>query len=315
MACFGLHAQAEQLEPVYNRAMKRITRCPSCATVYQLTQVHLHAAKGWLRCSACGQAFDSTGLVLRWSPANHVTPVSPFEAGPGSTNGPPYKTGESEQVPDLVVDPADRISLDDLLTKEDCSSTGPIRPAQAELAAFEDALSRFKPEPLTAEALPGPEKVSEALPSRAWLAPYAVLSLALLLVIQLAFVQRNAIAASWPDSEPMIRHLCQSLGCQVSPLRDPEGMVIESSSLVQRSDDHVLSWSVRNSTRRVLGMTALELSLMDERGKLVLRTVVMPEQAGAPSTLSPGQSWSGTLKVLVSPDRVFSDYRVLNFYP
>jgi hypothetical protein len=252
---------------------------------------------------------------MRWSPANHVTPVSTFEAGTGSTNGPPYKTGESEQVPDLVVDPADRISLDDLLTKEDRSSTGPIRPAQAELAAFEDALSSFKPEPLTAEALPVPEKVTEALPSRAWLAPYAVLSLALLLVIQLAYVQRNAIAASWPETEPMIRHLCQPLGCQVSPLSDPEGMVIESSSLVKRSEDHVLSWSVRNTTNRVLGMTALELSLMDERGKLVLRTVVMPEQAGAPSTLSPGQSWSGTLKVLVSPDRVFSDYRVLNFYP
>lgn len=295
--------------------MNRITRCPSCATVYQLTEVHLRAAKGWLRCSACGHVFDSTGLVLRWAPATDLTRVSSFEAGPDSTDGPLYRPGDSEQVPDLVADSADRIPLDHLLTKEDRSTPDPIRPAQAELAAFEDALSSFKPEPLTAEALPGTEKVSEALPSRAWLAPYAVLSLALLLVIQLAYVQRNAIASSWPETEPMIRHVCQSFGCHVSPLRDPEGMVIDSSSLVQRSEDHVLSWSVRNTTNRVLGMTALELSLMDEQGKLVLRTVVMPEQAGAPSTLSPGQSWSGTLKVLVSPDRVFSDYRVLSFYP
>jgi hypothetical protein len=62
-------------------------------------------------------------------------------------------------------------------------------------------------------------------------------------------------------------------------------------------------------------MTALELSLMDQEGKLVLRTVVLPAQAGAQQTLSPGQSWSGSLKVLVSPDIVFSDYRVLSFYP
>ena len=295
--------------------MNRITRCPSCATVYQLPQVHVHAAKGWLRCSACGHVFDSTGLVLNWAPATDLTPVSSFEAGLGATNGPLYRTCESEQAPEWVADPADRISIDHFLTKEDRSSTGPIRPAQAELAAFEDALSSFRPEPLTAEAFPEPDKVPEALPSRAWLAPYAVLFLALLLVIQLAYVQRDAIAASWPDSEPMIRHVCQSFGCQVSPLRDPEGMVIDSSSLVKRSEDHVLSWSVRNTTNRVLGMTALELSLMDEQGKLLLRTVVMPEQAGAPSTLSPGQSWSGTLKVLVSPDQVFSDYRVLSFYP
>ena len=29
--------------------MNRITRCPSCTTVYQLGDAHLQAAKGWLR--------------------------------------------------------------------------------------------------------------------------------------------------------------------------------------------------------------------------------------------------------------------------
>jgi hypothetical protein len=54
---------------------------------------------------------------------------------------------------------------------------------------------------------------------------------------------------------------------------------------------------------------------MDPQGKLVLRTVVLPTQTGAPPSLSPGQSWSGSLKVLVSPELVFSDYRLLSFYP
>jgi hypothetical protein len=282
--------------------------------VYQLPEVHLLAAKGWLRCGACGHAFDSTGLVLRWDPASAGSLVSPAVPDPGSGDG-PHPSAEAVQPVDLVADPAERISLDHLLTKEDRSSPAHIRLAQAELAAFEDALSSFKPEPVASEALPSPPKVAEALPSRAWLAPLGVLSLALLLVMQGAYVQRDAIAASWPDSEPMVRHVCEFFGCQVSPLRDPEGIVIDSSSLVQYSEDHVLSWSVRNTTQRVLGMTALELSLMDLEGKLVLRTVVLPAQTGAPQTLSPGQSWSGSLKVLVSPDRVFSDYRVLSFYP
>jgi hypothetical protein len=282
--------------------------------VYQLPEVHLHAAKGWLRCGACGHAFDSTGLVLRWDPASAGALVSPAVPDPGIGDG-PHPSLEAVQPVDLVADPADRISLDHLLTKEDHRSPAHIRPAQAELAAFEDALSSFKPEPVASEALPNPPKIAKALPSRAWLAPYGVLSLALLLVMQGAYVQRDAIASSWPDSEPMIRHVCEFFGCQVSPLRDPEGIVIDSSSLVQHSEDHVLSWSVRNTTQRVLGMTALELSLMDQEGKLVLRTVVLPAQTGAPQTLSPGQSWSGSLKFLVSPDRVFSDYRVLSFYP
>jgi hypothetical protein len=54
---------------------------------------------------------------------------------------------------------------------------------------------------------------------------------------------------------------------------------------------------------------------MDQQGKLVLRTVILPSQSGAPQTLSPGESWTGRLKVLVSPELVFSDYRLLNFYP
>ena len=283
--------------------------------VYQLPELHLNAAKGWLRCGACGHAFDSTGLVLRWDPASSGPLVSSKVPVPGTGDIPPYPSAEAVQPVDLVADPADRISLDNSLTKEDLSSPAKIRPAQSELAAFEDALSSFKPEPVASEALPSPPKDSKALPSGAWLAPSGVLALALLLAMQLAYVQRDAIAASWPDSEPMIRHVCETFGCQVSPLRDPEGMVIDSSSLVQRSEDHVLSWSLRNTTHRALGMTALELSLMDQEGKLVLRTVVLPAQAGAPQTLSPGKSWSGNLKVLVSPDVVFSDYRVLSFYP
>lgn len=297
--------------------MNRITRCPSCTTVYRLGEVHLQAAKGWLRCGACGHVFDSTGLVLRWTPAPDASDVSTAAPVSAASEGVSLSAAQAhpgaDWVPDLVADPADRIAIDGLLKKEDHSSQA--RPAQAELAAFEQALSSFKPEPLTFEPQAQPEKAAAAAPSQSWFVPYVVLSLALLLVLQLAYVQRDALVAVWPASEPVVRHVCQSFGCQISPLRDAEGVVIDSSSLVQRSDDHVLTWSVRNTTRRVLGTTALELSLMDPQGKLVLRTVVLPAQTGVPPTLSPGQSWSGSLKVLVAPELVFSDYRLLSFYP
>jgi predicted Zn finger-like uncharacterized protein len=295
--------------------MNRITRCPSCTTVYQLGDAHLQAAKGWLRCGACGHVFDSTGLVLRWTPAPDASDVLSAEPASTAPEDVSLSAVQAHHGADLVADPADRIAIDGLLKKEDHSSPGQARPAQAELAAFEQALSSFKPEPLTFEPLAQPEKAAAAVPSKSWLVPYAVLSLGLFLVLQLVYVQRDALVASWPASEPVARHVCESFGCQISPLRDAEGVVIDSSSLVQRSDDHVLTWSVRNTTRRVLATTALELSLMDPQGQLVLRTVVLPAQTGAPSTLPPGQSWSGSLKVLVSPELVFSDYRLLSFYP
>lgn len=295
--------------------MNRITRCPSCTTVYQLGDAHLLAAKGWLRCGACGHVFDSTGLVLRWTPvpdASAVASAAPASALPEEVS---LSAAQAPHLPDLVADPADRIEIDGLLKRADHNTSARARPAQAELAAFEQALSSFKPEPSTFEPLAQPDKSAASGLSKSWLAPYGVLSLALLLLLQLAYVQRDALVALWPVSEPVVRHVCQSFGCQISPLRDAEGVVIDSSSLVQRSDDHVLTWSVRNTTRRVLGTTALELSLIDPQGKLVLRTVVLPAQTGAPTTLSPGQSWSGSLKVLVSPELVFSDYRLFSFYP
>ena len=295
--------------------MNRITRCPSCTTVYQLADAHLLVAKGWLRCGACGHVFDSTGLVLRWTPAPVDSAVSPALSERVIPGQSPLPDDEVLQASDSVADTRDRIALDLLLKKEDRSSPDQVRPAQAELAAFEQALSSFKPEPLVTEPLNNRPETVSAAPSKAWLAPYGVLILALLLVIQLAYVKRDAIVASWPASEPVIRHVCQSFGCHISPLRDAEGVVIDSSSLVQRSEDHALTWSVRNTTGNVLGMTALELSLMDGQGKLVLRTVLIPVQTGAPLTLSPGQSWSGGLKVQVLPELAFSDYRLLSFYP
>lgn len=297
--------------------MNRITRCPSCTTVYQLGDAHLQAARGWLRCGACSHVFDSTGLVLRWSP----TPAEPVRSPdvvplPDAPDEGALSTTQALQAPDAVVDPSERIALDDFLKKKDGYHT-PVqtRHAQAELAAFESALSSFKSEPWVMEPSDQAEKVADLAPSKTRLAPWGLLSLLVLLVLHLAYLQRDALAAAWPASEPAMRQVCQSLGCEISPLRDAEGVVIDSSSLVQRSEDHVLTWSVRNTTRSVLGMTALELSLTDPQGKLVLRTVLLPAQTGAPPTLSPGQSWSGSLKVQVSPELVFSDYRLLSFYP
>ena len=296
--------------------MNRITRCPSCTTVYRLGDAHLQAANGWLRCGACSHVFDSTGLVLRWSPAPAEPSRPPELLQPDAPDAGALSPTQALQAPDVVVDPAERMALDDFLKKkEDHHTPVQTRHAQAELAAFESALSSFNSEPWVMEPTEQPEKVTDPAPSRRWLAPAGLLSLVLLLVLHLAYLQRDAIVAAWPASGPAMRQVCQSLGCEISPLRDAEGVVIDSSSLVQRSEDHVLTWSVRNTTRSVLGMTALELSLMDPQGKLVLRTVLLPAQTGAPPTLSPGQSWSGSLKVQVSPELVFSDYRLLSFYP
>ena len=279
--------------------MNSITRCPSCATHYQVDKAVIHAAKGWLRCGQCGHVFDSTGLVLLWRSS---VPVAKEPLG----------------VPNRKVDKGfeadpedDRLVLDDLRQKVNHSVVTPM--AGAELDSFEKTLLSFKPKLHGPASNPMDATLTTATSSTK-VARFAVWSLALTLVLQLLFVQRHTMPLYWPESESVIRQLCQSIGCQVRPLEDVQGLIIDSSDLIQRGEGHALRWTVRNATAHELRMTSLELTLMNGPEKVVLRRVFSPEQTGAPEVLAQGQSWSGELIVRVDDDLKFSDYRLLSFY-
>lgn len=279
--------------------MITITRCPSCATHYQVATPDLQAAKGWLRCGQCGHVFDSTGLVLNWTSTAALT-----EEKPDPTLGLAARD-------DMVADPADRLVLDDLLKKEDQANH---HHASAELDSFAQALSSFRPnlsEPM-AESL----RHHRELPRMSsWAIPFLAWTLFLVLLVQLVYSQRHAIVATWPDSGPFIQHVCQSFGCDVQHVRDARGMVIETSELSPLGDGHILRWTVRNTTDRNLATIAVEITLLDSAEKLVVRRAVLPAEAGAPQVLEPGQSWLGELYFAVDADRQFSAYRLVGFYP
>lgn len=278
--------------------MNTITRCPSCATHYQVASQDLQAAKGWLRCGQCGQVFDSTGLVLRWTAPVLTVTEDPI-LGTLLTNH-----------DDLVADPSDRLVLDELLKKEDRVS---VKDVGSEIESFDHALSNFNSSlPATSQEPLGVANIK--LRSTVWVMPYLVWALVLALISQVAFVQRHAMASVWPGSESLIRHVCQSFGCQVNPVRDVEGLVIESSQLIQKDNGHVLRWTIRNNTDHTLGVTALELTLLQGTGQIVLRRVLLPTQTGAPEVLGANRTWSAELALTVKTDENFSDYRLLSFY-
>jgi predicted Zn finger-like uncharacterized protein len=278
--------------------MNSITRFPSCATHYQVDKAVIQAAKGWLRCGQCGHVFDSTGLVLLWTSS---VPVA------NEPLGVPNRKVDN----DLVANPEDRLVLDDLHQKVDHAIVTPT--AGAELVSFEKTLLSFKPKLHGPASNPMDATLTTARSSTK-VARYAVGSLALTLVLQLLFVQRHAMPVYWPESESVIRQLCQSIGCQFRPLEDVQGLIIDSSELIQRGEGHALRWTVRNATAHEVRMTSLELTLMNGPEKVVLRRVFSPEQTGAPEVLAQGQSWSGELIVRVDDDLRFSDYSLLSFY-
>jgi len=286
--------------------MSWITRCPVCGVTYKLVPDQLKVAQGWLRCGQCQEAFDSTGLVVAW----------PFET----------RSTEPTVVSDVA---ADRLDIDDLLQQEDRSNSPPP------LAAFEEALSSFKPQPLTptntapmAEvfgvpmgALLAPAAASEeqmqALPPSAtsWWPRVLVSMLVLTLALQWIWVGRHPLLLAQPALDQVLRDACRVLGCEVVPPPVPDGVVIESSSMTQQEGGLVLLWSVRNVTTQALEMPALELTWLDDQNKVLVRRVLRPAEQAAPPALLAGQIWRGQLQLLPAEGVRPLGYRLVNFYP
>lgn len=286
--------------------MSWITRCPACGVTYKVVPDQLKVAQGWLRCGQCLQAFDSTGMVLSW-------PVEDDAAKPMA----------------LAEGSADRLSLDDFLKHED----KPV--LQTPVAAFEEALSSFKPQPLPATV---PASTSEVfgvplgdllVPNTApedhpavhspqkmsWWTTVVALVLFMGLLLQWAVAGRDQLVAIEPSLAHPLRVVCRLLGCEMVPPAVRDGVVIESSSMTPRDGGLVLLWSVRNVTAQTLEMPALELTWLDSQDKVLLRRVMRATEQDAPAALTPGQIWNGQLQLLPAEGLQPMGYRLVSFYP
>ena len=279
--------------------MSRIIRCPSCAAVYPVDMAQIQAAHGWLRCGRCQEIFNGTGLDVP-STMLQLPPVSEGLAA------------EMQQT--ASGGPVSRVPLDDLLLREDRSgrAAAPNPEVSADLMAFSEALATFKPE------VPPLEPASHLVEKKARgrIVGYAMAAaLGLLLMGQAFLIQRHAIAALWPNSLPVLEALCRPLQCHLKPWMNPKAIVIEGASFAESGESFVLNWTLRNTGPMAVATTSLELSLLDQFNNPVVRRVFLPDEAQAPEVLSPGQVWKGSLTVEVDPLLVFTQYRLLSFYP
>jgi hypothetical protein len=139
--------------------------------------------------------------------------------------------------------------------------------------------------------------------------------LILSLLAQWAWIERFALVARFPVAQTHLQKICQVFSCEPLHVRDLHGLVIDTSSFLQRDNGFELQWVVRNTTEQSVLMTALEVTLQDAQGNPVLRRVFMPDQVNAPTVMAPSQVWQGTMHMLLTNDTVVTGYRVLNFYP
>lgn len=144
-----------------------------------------------------------------------------------------------------------------------------------------------------------------------------VLLLALGLMLQMALLWRDHLAAHWPASTPALQALCRVAGCQLQPLRRIESLSVESSGLnrVEGSSLYQLQLVLRNRADTAVMMPALDLSLTDAQGQLVSRRVLPVAELGPPQpALVAGQELP--IKALLSTgERRVEGYTLELFYP
>ena len=145
------------------------------------------------------------------------------------------------------------------------------------------------------------------------------LALAVLLVIQLAYQDRDRIALTQPALRPALERMCDLLRCTLGAPRQIEAIVIESSGFNRlRNDTYRLAFTLRNTATLQVAVPAVELTITDSQDQTIARRVLTPAELGAGSGVIPAAGeWSRSLGVTIATaggPRV-AGYRLLAFYP
>jgi predicted Zn finger-like uncharacterized protein len=172
---------------------------------------------------------------------------------------------------------------------------------------------------------PLPEFMEEEAPrSRVAAFLWGLLALiaAAALAAQLAYRYRSELVAHFPETRAPLASACRALGCQVLLPRRALEMKIESSDLqvdARRDGVIVLNALLKNRATVVQEFPALELTLLDEVKRPVLRRVLLPQDyLDAARAREQGISAGDEvpLRVYLDTGRArVTDYTLSLFYP
>ncbi|MFN7642533.1 MAG: DUF3426 domain-containing protein [Burkholderiales bacterium] len=131
-----------------------------------------------------------------------------------------------------------------------------------------------------------------ALSPAAWIAAGA---LTLLLGLQAAVGWRDAIAARAPFVSPLLGALLAPFGAAIAPPRDLDALTIEGFELQPAGSPNALQLSavLRNRSAHAVGYPAMELTLTDSGGAMLVRKVIpvdawLPDPAARAAGIAAG---------------------------
>ena len=293
---------------------EKYTRCPSCKTVFRVTDAQLALRDGMVRCGHCQTIFDGRAEQISLAPL----PVADDHAVDESLLGPPTVTLRSSR----ALEAAPIIERDGDV--EPHLHTEPAAAADTTSPAIRAAATRREepPDDIDFEDRFPWDKPRRVRPRHTWAYAAAIALLLVLLAAQLLHHFRDAIAAHWPATRPALTQMCATFGCTIRPMRDVGALSIDASDL-QVDPAHkgllILTATVRNRAGYALAYPYLELTLTDAQDQVVVRRAFAPrEYLGGTVDQNAGLAGNGevALKLFIDASATTqAGYRLYLFYP
>ena len=303
--------------------------------MFRVVPDQLRISEGWVRCGQCDEVFDATAHlqeIVETSearrPANGhdaletFAPVAPFvePVEPVETFERPAETPRIEPTLD---DARELESSHSTLHTQKSADETIVGETFIEELALEDAPPQIEPVEVLHQPSFMRSKPSALMPRKPWVRVslyFAALLLSAVLILQALLHERDRIAAQAPEIKPVLESLCAWMQCTVSPLRQIESVVMDSSSFNKLSGDiYRLNFTLKNTSLMALALPAIEISLTDAQDQALMRRVINPDVLGFKSDhLAPTSESSASITLSVNKqegvDRV-AGYRILAFYP
>ena len=332
--------------------MALATACPRCHTRFRVVPDQLKIRRGLVRCGSCQHVFSgidflryveeearpsasSAGAAPR-GPAT-LTRIDTEPTGPRTGDGvvtAPEDWRKTEPPSDTDTKAEEATGRFDESAAEPPAESSAEPPAEPPVeppttapaglrAARRPAAPARRPAPVESEAVDffAPTSRAGGFSSRGSVfAAAACLVLAVLLPLQLTLAARDWLTAWLPATRPALTALSEFTGLALEPPRYLDALTLESFDLKVGATPGLLNMNalVRNQAPFAVRWPAMELSLTDAAGALIVRKVLMPGDYLAPARLATGlpgsveQPLSVTLEAL---DLQPIGYNVKLFYP
>ncbi len=263
------------------------TRCPACATIFRITSEQIKARHGQVRCGQCQRVFNALDTLLETAlpplaPAPAASPDVELPTTPppnvsevteiAEIDGLAEETSNAAQRPDSP-DTPDTPTASRIRETLDASPVFASHPDAANAAA---SASRWSFE--TVEDVPPPPSARK---SALILAILLSLLALLALLLQLAVQFRGTLIEQAPQTRPILQHLCEVLGCEITLPHHAESLIIEDSALhpdPRHKDEMQLSVTLKNRARFAQQYPHLEVTLRDAYDQALLRKVISPRE-------------------------------------